>query len=194
MLTLPSYLSGSSWKRVIPNPVLWIGCALFNTKMGRDVQIYLPGVLAIALRESRPTDAYSSFVGYDNTLPEHVKRLLSNYRLKECVDGSPSLPGRPQDQNALMGAWREAADVGEVEVRCDEEPGLALCRFPDRGVGLACQSLLRDSDNVVPVLFKEARQAGRDIFVELDVHGRGKLRRGMMSSSRASSAAYARAA
>ena len=144
---------------------------------------------SLVLARLTPADAYRGVVRYGGASREVVQGVLSEKVFKECSHGGPPLPGRPQDEEATVRTWREAADVREIEVHGDEEPFLASGCLPHRGIRLAGQPLLHHGEGMVSEPVEDAREANRDVLIQFDVHGLGWLRKGIRSSSRASSAA-----
>ena len=97
---------------------------------------------------------------------------------------------QPHKHEPGVGAGRESALVGEVEVLGDEEPAVALCREPDIRVEITFEALLRHGVRFVAERRAGGRQRPRQILVELDPHatfGRGGIGR----SSSADAAAKA---
>jgi hypothetical protein len=83
------------------------------------------------------------------------------------------------------------ADVGDALVQCQQHAALAPDEIEHHVVGRADQTLVAESVGVMARRPKVVQQFDREVLVELEPHAG---RRGRMLSSRASSAAYARAA
>ena len=70
-------------------------------------------------------------------------------------------------QETVMAARRVAANVGEIEILCDEEPTRSLRGSPNVWVSPPRQSLSRDRIDIMSERLEDARKAGRQILVEL---------------------------
>jgi hypothetical protein len=90
-------------------------------------------------------------------------------------------------------ARNEPANIREVEILCDQETPLFLCRIPDSVVIPTNKSLRLSGVNVMAQISQQARQTYRHVLIKFDLHATfGK--RGAGRSSCADVAANAIAA
>jgi hypothetical protein len=75
--------------------------------------------------------------------------LMLEYFPDTPAEALPIGRAEPNEQDAVMGSWNESSKVGEVQVLCDEESVVSLCRFPNIAVTPTAQVLLGNGVNIV---------------------------------------------
>ena len=69
-----------------------------------------------------------------------------------------------------MSAWRIAADIGKVEILCDQKTLGGLRGAPHVSVGSTGQLLFANGINVVSKAGEDRDEAVGQVFVEFDLH------------------------
>ena len=85
----------------------------------------------------RATNAGVAFVCYDKAAPQGVKQLLTDYAGKNVEHGLTTATPWTQEQNAGVCPWREATDIGEVQIEGNEKTFLSAHSLPDNLIAFA---------------------------------------------------------
>jgi len=105
---------------------------------------------------------------------------------------NPARLTQPNQQNSFVSSRREAANIREIEILCDQETLRSLRHFPDACVILSAQSFLGNRVHLVPQLRQNLNQPDRKMFIQFDLHGIfGMLGTGRSSSAEAAAKAIA---
>ena len=75
--------------------------------------------------------------------------LLLEYFPDTPVEALPIGGAESNEQDAVMRSRNKSSKVGEVQVLCDEESVVSLCRFPNIAVTPTAQVLLGNGVNIV---------------------------------------------
>jgi hypothetical protein len=91
----------------------------------------------------------------------------------DSLDKSPAAwISQPHDHEPLMMSRRVPTDIRKVEILCDQEPPGFLRGVPDNQIIPAGQSFLGHCIHVMSQLREDEMQSKREVFIQLDFHGR----------------------
>lgn len=65
---------------------------------------------------------------------------------------------------------RIGANVGEVEVECDERSPFFLANRGNLGIGAALKPLIPDGQCIMPIIAEKSRSVWREILVKFEAH------------------------
>ena len=88
-----------------------------------------------------------------------------------------------KNDNARVGSWRVAANIGEIEVKCQQDAIVIRGGLEDRCVTFSRQSLARNIIDVMTLFGQHLFEVPRHVLVELELHAVNSVCSGCCSSS-----------